>query len=354
LIELPRASGEEPTQRGAAFRSLIALTSQFAEYRPALVMLVDRRGDPGAGLGQGRLVGVPDTRPPAPKTVPPWVIVHAPPVAQLFDSLKPGSTGLTLTLSVPAPVERPVRLRNVLGLLRGSDPALKETYVLITAHYDHLAPRPVGGGDRIYNGANDDGSGTVAVIELASALAALPERPRRSVLFMTFFGEERGLLGSRHYSRNPVFPIEQTVAHLNLEQIGRTDSSEGPQIGRASLTGFDYSDVGTTLRTAGELTGIEIYKHERNSDTYFARSDNRAFADLGVPAHTLSVAFLYPDYHSVGDHWEKIDYGNMARVTRAVGLGLLMIANEAREPRWNEAQPRAARYLKAWQERRRG
>src|SRR6185295_14202810 len=256
------------------------------------------------------------------------------------------------TLKLPAPVEKPVKVRNVIGLLRGSDPVLKDTYVLVTAHYDYLGMRPGNSGDNIFNGANDDGSGTVSVIELASALATLKERPKRSLIFMTVFGEEKGLLGSRYYGRHPLFPIEKTVADVNLEQVGRTDSDEGPQLSNASMTGIDYSDVGLIFKAAGEMTGIKVYKHERNSDAFFGRSDNQALADQGVPAHTLSVAYGYPDYHGLGDHWDKIDYANMAKVNRSVAVGLAMIANNPQEPKWNEANPKTERYIKAWRARR--
>src|SRR5208282_5854723 len=104
----------------------------------------------------------------------------------------------------------------VVGLLRGSDPKLKDTYLLVTAHYDHIGASPALAGDQIYNGANDDGSGTVSVIELAAALASAPSRPRRSVIFMTFFGEERGMLGSRYYVRHPLVPHKATIACVNL------------------------------------------------------------------------------------------------------------------------------------------
>src|SRR5262249_18763676 len=114
-----------------------------------------------------------------------------------------------------------IKLRNVVGLLRGSDPALKDSYLIVSAHYDHIGVRPTGEGDRINNGANDDGSGTVSVIELASALAGLKQRPRRSIVFITWFGEEKGLVGSRYYGRHPLFPLEKTVAMVNLEQVGR-------------------------------------------------------------------------------------------------------------------------------------
>lgn len=241
----------------------------------------------------------------------------------------------------------PLPVRNVVGLLRGSDPALAGTYVLVTAHYDHLGIREGKGEDAIHNGANDDGSGTVSVIELARVFAAQKQRPKRSIVFMTVFGEEHGLVGSRYYGAHPLVPVADTVANINLEQIGRTDDSEGPQVLAAALTGADYSEVGDVLRKAGELTGTRITRHPVNSDRYFGASDNQALADLGVPAHTVSVAYAFPDYHGPADTWDKIDYANMAAIDRTVALAILMIANDPQAPRWNAGNPKAAKYVEA-------
>ena len=104
---------------------------------------------------------------------------------------------------------------------------------------------------------------------------------------MTFFGEEKGLLGSRYYGRHPVVPIKKTVADVNLEQVGRTDDSEGPRVGAAVMTGHGYSDVSDVFTAAGEAEGVKVYRHPRFSDSFFGRSDNQALADLGVPAHTI-------------------------------------------------------------------
>jgi Zn-dependent M28 family amino/carboxypeptidase len=213
---------------------------------------------------------------------------------------------------------------------------------------------PDGDGHRVYNGANDDGSGTVSVIELARALSSLKQRPRRSIVFMTFFGEEEGLLGSKYYARHPALPLEKTVAQLNLEQVGRTDSSEGPQISNATVTGFDYSTVTGFVQAAGELTGVTVYKHARNSDAFFSQSDNLYLAEAGVPAHSLAVTFQFPDYHEVGDEWQKIDYDNMAKLDRMLAVALVMLANSNEVPQWNEQNPRAAKYVKAWEERHAG
>jgi Zn-dependent M28 family amino/carboxypeptidase len=231
--------------------------------------------------------------------------------------------------------------------------------VLLTAHYDHIGtldtaagmamPVKNPGNDRIYNGANDDGSGTVSVIEIARAFAKLTPHPKRSILFMTFFGEERGELGSKYYADHPICPLSKTVADINLEQVGRTDSTEGKQVNTASLTGYDYSDVTRYLEKAGALTGIKVYKDPEASDAYFTQSDNAQLAEKGVPAHSLTVAFDYPDYHGLGDEWQKIDYENMARVDRMIALALLNIANAPQPPAWNAQNPKTAPFRQARQ-----
>jgi len=348
LTEIPDSRRMEGARRQEMFVARQEFIRTMTGLKAALVLSIDRLNTKGAGAAQGRLIDPEDRRARTQATGTPVITVHDPGAVKLFDAAKPGVTGAEVTLALSAPVEAQVRLRNVVGLLRGSDPILKDSYVLVTAHYDHLGIRADSTGDTIFNGANDDGSGTVSVVELASALASLKQRPKRSIVFMTFFGEEKGLLGSRYYGRHPVYPIARTIADINLEQVGRIDSSEGPQPARASLTGFDYSDVGTILEEAGKITGVKVYKHEQNSDSFFARSDNQALADQGVPAHTLCTAFVYPDYHGAGDHWDKIDYANMEKIDRMVALGLVMIANNPEAPKWNEANPKTARYVKAW------
>jgi hypothetical protein len=262
----------------------------------------------------------------------PWVSVSDPEMIRAMEALAPGLSEWKLSLRIPRPKQTPVKVRNVIGLLRGSDAALKDTYVLLSAHYDHLG---VAAGGKIYNGANDDASGTVSVIEIAAALAALPQHPRRSIVFLALFGEEEGLLGSKYYVDHPVFPLDKTVADINLEQLGRTDANNGPQIATATLTGYDYSDVPPVFQKAGEMTGVNVYKAPNGGDEYFNRSDNESFADRGIPAHTVVVAFEFPDYHAVGDTWTKIDYANLAKVDRMLALGILMLADSPQAPKWN-------------------
>jgi hypothetical protein len=279
-----------------------------------------------------------------------------------FSSTRPNPANLELTfeidgekikvdrgaMPIPAPIVKPVKLRNVVGVLRGSDPVLKETCLVLSAHYDHLGVR-ADGADRIYNGADDDASGVATVIEAAAALAALPAKPKRSIVFVAFFGEELGEIGSQYYVRRPVFPAAKTIADVNLEQLGRTDDSEGPRIGQFNLTGFDFTTMAPVFRQAAEDAGVHAVKDEKNSDPYFARSDNAMFAEAGIPSTTVSVTYEFPDYHGVGDEWPKLDYDNMAKVGSAIALAAFRLADSAEAPRWNPENPRTARYIKAQQ-----
>jgi hypothetical protein len=322
-----------PADRRAAYGAL-----QKFGGKPALQVLIDAGSNHGSGVN-GWLVPQDG---PKPQAARPTVVLYDTQAGAALSGAMGATSSATLTLNVPAPGMREVKLRNVVGVLRGSDAKLKDSYVILSAHYDHLGVR---NGD-IYNGANDDGSGTVSVIEIASALAAQKTHPKRSIVFMTFFGEELGLFGSRYYGKHPIFPFKDTVAGINLEQIGRTDDSEGPHVSMANLTGFDYSTVAATLQRAGDRVGVKLVKHPQASDAYFGRSDNQSLADAGVPAHTLSVAYEFPDYHGKDDKWPKVDYDNMARVDRMVALGLEAIADDPAPPRWTEV-PKAAPYREA-------
>jgi Zn-dependent M28 family amino/carboxypeptidase len=248
---------------------------------------------------------------------------------------------------IPPPAVEPVKLRNVAGILRGSDPALKDTYLLLTAHYDHLGVRPSGDGDRIFNGADDDASGTASLVEIAHVLAALPAKPKRSIVFVALFGEEIGEIGSLYYVHHPLFPLAQTIADINLEQLGRTDDSERPKVLEFNLTGFGYTTLAATFQKAAEEAGVRAVNDMPSGDSYFARSDNARFADAGVPDTTISVAYMFPDYHAVGDEWPKLDYDNMAKVDNALALAALDLADSAGAPEWNAQEPKTARYIKA-------
>jgi len=241
-----------------------------------------------------------------------------------------------VSATISKPHDEHVNLKNVAGLLRGSsiDPALRDSVVILSAHYDHIGIGTPRDGDKIYNGANDDASGTAAVIQIASALVSLEQRPKRSILFLAFFGEERGLLGSRHYINHPLFPLHQNVANINLEQLGRTDGYDGSNLATATLTGYGYSNIPSQFQRAGELTGVKVLS-QGDTNRYFSRSDNYSFARRDIPAHTLAVLFEFPDYHGVDDEWEKLDYDNFAKVTRMAALGTFLLADDPVRPHWN-------------------
>jgi hypothetical protein len=273
--------------------------------------------------------------------------ISEPSVARALAELPDGETGATFSLHVKERLPEQRRLRNVAAILPGSDSALRDTYVLLTAHYDGTGPSASGTQDRIWNAANDNASGVAAVLDTALALGSLKDRPRRSVVFLAFFGEEDGMLGSRYYAGHPLVPIRNTIAAINLEQLGRTDAREGDRAGRANVTGYDYSEVGQVLKAAGEQSGIMISPGAPDSDVYFMASDNVVLAEMGVPSHTLCVSYMYPDYHGAGDHWDKINFDNMVRVTRMAVRAVLMLAMSDHEPLWNASNPRTARFIEA-------
>jgi len=318
---------------------------RMAELQPALILDVDRDALAARGLRRDVPTGV---RPNPPADVPLVVVVHSPELADLFAATPAGATDARASVAISKPRSRTAKARNVVGLMRGSDPALKETYVILSAHYDHLGVGPKDAqADGIYNGANDDASGTASVIEIASALATMQPRPKRSVVFATFYGEEHGLVGSTYYAAHPVVPLAKTVAAVNLEQVGRTDDSEGPRVDAANVTGFDFSTVTDALRKAGAAVGVALQKHPQNSDLYFSASDNAALARAGVPAHTVSVAYAFPDYHGRDDEWDRIDYVNMSKVDRMVALGVTAIADDGNPPKWDDSNPKTEAYREA-------
>jgi len=218
---------------------------------------------------------------------------------------------------------------NVVGILPGSDPARRNEVVLVTAHYDHIGIGRAVNGDSINNGADDDASGTVGLLELARQFARGP-RPARTIVFAAVTGEEVGLIGTKWYINHPVRPLDRTVANLNLEMIGRPDTLTGG-VGTAWLTGYERSTFGDLLLAAG----VPIVPDPRPAQRFFERSDNIDFARRGIPAHTLSTFNLHRDYHQVTDGPETMDTEHMARVIDAALIALRTLANAPDVPRWH-------------------
>ena len=245
--------------------------------------------------------------------------------------------GVTVRYDVREQVAVQASAPNVIGILEGSDSALKRQYVFFTGHMDHIGTPGSGegcvarGGDSICNGADDDASGTAAVLEAAEAFAQLQPRPKRSLVFMTVSGEERGLWGSQWYSEHPTVPLASTVADLNTDMVGRNWRDTIAVIGK------EHSDLGATLNRIGaahpelHMTPIDDIWPQEN---FYFRSDHYNFARKGVP-----ILFFFngthADYHQVGDSPDKIDAEKESRIIKLVFYLGLDIANAADKPKWN-------------------
>jgi hypothetical protein len=234
---------------------------------------------------------------------------------------------MTGEIHVEAParetVETPVK--NVIGVLRGSDTELANEAIIISAHLDHIG-RLQGdrGGDTINNGADDNATGVTAVVSLADAYSSLKQRPKRSVIFMTFWGEEDGLLGSKYYAENPLWPLEKTVANINFEMIGRPEENAE---GKAWGTGWTRSNLGDQMAAGAARADVTIFYREDVSEMLYTRSDNYAFVQKGVIAHSFSAGSLHSDYHQPTDEVSRLNIPHMTRIIQGLFAGSLPIAD---------------------------
>jgi Zn-dependent M28 family amino/carboxypeptidase len=202
--------------------------------------------------------------------------------------------------------------------------------VLITAHYDHVGA----GGPEIFRGADDNASGTAAAIAIAEALASGP-RPDRSVVFLVFDAEEDGMLGSAYYARQPLLPLANAVAVLNMDMIGRDEQVPGlkgvePVDNAVNLVGTLYSpDLRSTIERANTSIGLGLdYKTDTNGSDWFGRSDHISFAARGVPIVMFNTG-EHPDYHTPNDTPDRINYSKMLKITRLVYLTARSLAAAA-------------------------
>jgi hypothetical protein len=247
------------------------------------------------------------------------------------ERVRTGPAMLTLADLDTVPAERRLTSVNVLGVLRGADPQLSSEVVVVGAHFDHVGIGPPVNGDSIANGADDDASGTVAVIEAARIIAAGP-RPKRTIVFAAFTGEEAGTLGVRWYAQHPFVPLERHVGDIQVEMIGRPDTAAGGP-GKAWLTGFERSTMGPMLAAAG----LPVIADPRPSQSFFTRSDNIVFARLGIVAHTLSSFGLHGEYHTVDDEWELVDFVHMTTMVNLVARAVRIVADGPRL-QWNPGE----------------
>jgi hypothetical protein len=238
-----------------------------------------------------------------------------------------------------------VRSTNVVCYIEGSDPKLKDEVVIVGAHLDHLGKR----GDYIFNGADDNGSGSVGVMDLARAFATNPEKPKRTVVFALWTGEEEGLLGSRYYVLNPAFPIDKTIAYFNMDMISRPyteqnlsrmarmmniplDNEFFKKIKVANFLPVSFSagaGLGDAIKSVDQYVGLDLYLREAGEtmDRGMGGSDHSSFASAKVP-WVFVITSMHEDYHQTSDSVEKVSGDMMAKIARLIYLAAYSIADK--------------------------
>jgi len=260
--------------------------------------------------------------------------INAKPAPASFDL-----PGVTIELHTATSEQRRANSYNVVGLIEGSDPALKAETIVFSAHFDHQGAGPAG----IYHGADDNGSGTVGVVALAHAFEANPVKPRRSLMFIVFAAEERGLLGSYYYVSHPLRPLATTRAQINFDMIGRNEAADPRVITEISpdtsnqlgLIGTHYSpDYRDTVERQNKTAGLDItYKWDLDAyNRVLFRSDQYPFLLHDVPAIWWFTGF-HPDYHQITDTVEKINFEKMVKILKLAYLSGFEFADEQNPPR---------------------
>ncbi|MBX5477527.1 MAG: M20/M25/M40 family metallo-hydrolase [Pyrinomonas methylaliphatogenes] len=258
----------------------------------------------------------------------------------------------TLTMSVDVASET-VYTQNVVATVEGSDPVLKNEYVALGAHYDHVGiGLPDKNGDRIYNGADDDGSGTTALLAIAEAFARSNPRPKRSILFVWHAGEEKGLWGSRYFTQFPTVPLDRIIAQLNIDMIGRSKRDGDAKPENRDLSGpNEIYVIGSRMMSTelGELSErvnksyLNLafnYKYDdpKDPNRFFFRSDHYNYAQKGIPI-IFYFDGVHEDYHRPSDSPDKIDYQKMERVARTIFMTAWELANLPQRPRVDRELP---------------
>ena len=255
---------------------------------------------------------------------------------------EPWETGYHLS-QIPYTSKETITSKNVLALVEGADPELKDEVVVLTSHYDHVGiGEPDSTGDRIYNGADDDGSGTIGLLNMAKAFSEAEKngvKPKRSILFLNVSAEEKGLLGSRYYSDHAVFPMEKTIANLNTDMIGRIDSKhekEGVEK-YAYIIGAELisSELDSVIKVANKQSGqIELdksYNDLNDPNQFYRRSDHWHFGRYQVP-FAFFFTGVHEDYHRPSDEVHKIRFDKMTNILKTMYTTTVMLANGENPP----------------------
>ena len=239
------------------------------------------------------------------------------------------------SLEISDLVKKPIPARNVLGMIEGTDEKLKNEFLLLSAHYDHVGVgQSSDPNDSIFNGARDNAIGTVAVLSAAKTLAANP--PKRSVIFAAWTAEEKGLLGSAYYAENPLVPLDQTIYNLNIDGAGYNDTTV------ITVIGLERTSAEQHIKEAAQNYGLTAIADPAPEQGLFDRSDNVSFAKKGIPAPTYSTGFTSFDeeimkyYHQVTDEPEGLHFNYLLSYFRAYVLTASKIANDKKRPFWIE------------------
>lgn len=224
--------------------------------------------------------------------------------------------------------EKEISTWNVIGMLRGRDPSLQRAAILFSAHLDALGIGTPVNGDNIYNGADDDASGTTAVLEIARVLGRGP-RPRRTVIFALFGSEEMGGLGANYFREHPPLPLKDISASIEVEMIGRPDLAVKDDT--LWLTGWERSNLGPTLAAHG----AHLVADPHPSENFFTRSDNFVLAQAGVVAQTISSYGLHKDYHQPSDDLAHLDFKHMDAAIASLLAPVEWLVNSDFQPKWN-------------------
>jgi hypothetical protein len=259
-----------------------------------------------------------------------WVLDNDSKMADQLSAMKIISS----KIAISEKEENAVISQNLIGVVEGTDPILKNEYIIYSAHYDHVGiGEPDETGDTIYNGARDNAVGTTTVLSMAKNLAKYPTK--RSALFILFTGEEKGLLGSSYYVENPVLPLNQMVFCFNSDNAGYNDTS------LISIIGLTRTSAEENIFNAAKIFGLKAIEDPAAEQGLFDRSDNVNFAKKGIPAPTFSLGFTSFDedvtkyYHRPGDEAQTLDYDYLLKFFQAYVLAGRYIANDPKTPIWN-------------------
>jgi len=240
-----------------------------------------------------------------------------------------------MAVSVGARTRKDMMAKNVVGMVEGTDPELKDEFVIYSAHYDHIGiGKPNAQGDSIYNGARDNAVGVVTVMSAAESIAKKPTK--RSALFILFTAEEMGLVGSSYYTENPLIPLDQMVYCFNSDNGGYNDTSI------ATIVGLERTTEEEHIKTACETFGLTAIEDPAREQGLFDRSDNVNFARKGIPAPTFSLRFrafdqeIFKYYHQASDNPDNLDYDYLEKFFRAYVMACRLIADDPEKPFWVE------------------